>query len=88
MKQFGCVRVFALDAQKNFESRSSSRRGSGRRRSIGRNCHHSLLSQMVAGLGPVAVDELLRSHAALAFELYFEEFQSGVRIFILATANE
>jgi hypothetical protein len=33
---------------------------------------------MVAGLGPVTVDEFLGGHATLAFELHFEKFESGV----------
>ena len=68
MKQFGGVRFFALDSQKNFESRGASRR----------NGHRRLLSQMVAGFGPVAVDEFLRGHAALALELNFDQFQRVV----------
>src|SRR5271170_2395451 len=83
MEKFGCVGILALHSQKNFESR-----GSSGRRSSGRNCHRTLLSQMVAGLRPVAVNELLRSHATLAFELNLEEFQSGRSIFILAAAND
>ncbi len=44
---------------------------------------------MVAGFGPVAVDEFLRGHAALAFELNFDELQPcHVFIFVLAAANE
>ena len=82
MEQFGGVRVFALDPQKNLESHGAS----------GRDGHRSLLSQMVAGFGPVAVDEFLRGHAALALELNFYQLQGGVSIFvfgfILAAADE
>jgi hypothetical protein len=55
------VGVFALDPQKNFESHGEREKQPSQ-----------LLSQMVAGLGPVAVDEFLRGHAALALELNFE----------------
>src|ERR1019366_458638 len=82
MEQFGGVGVFALDPQKNLESRGAS----------GRNGHGSLLSQMVAGLGPVAINEFLRGHAALALELNLDEFERRVSpfvsIFILAATNE
>src|ERR1035437_7937100 len=82
MEQFGGVGVFALDAQKNFESRGTSRR----------NGHGSLLSQMIARFGPVAVDKFLRGHGPLAFELDLDEFERCVSpfvsIFILAATNE
>src|ERR1019366_7738890 len=80
MEEFGRVGFFALDPQKNFESRGASRR----------NGHRSLLSQMVAGFWPVAVDEFLRGHAALALELNFDELQRRVSVFvfILAAAYE
>ena len=59
MEKFDCVRVIALDPQKNFESRGARRR----------NSHCKLLSQMIAGFEAVAVDEFRRGHAALALEL-------------------
>src|SRR5271157_2928967 len=83
MQQFGGVGVFALDSQKNFESHCTSRR-----RSSGRNVHRRLLSQTTAGLGPVAVDEFLRSHAAFAFELNLEEPQRRIEAVIATTADE
>src|SRR5271165_2047121 len=43
---------------------------------------------MVAGLGPVTIDKFRRSHAPLALELNFDEFQRRVvEIFILAAAD-
>src|ERR1700674_2061273 len=56
----------------------------------------SLLSQMVAGFGPVAVDEFWRGHAALALELNLDQLQRRVSVFVftavfavaLAAANE
>src|SRR5258708_38424666 len=77
MKQFSSVGVFALDPQKNFESHGASRRSR----------HRSLLSQMVAGLGPVAVDEFLRGHAALALELNVDQLQRRGSVFALARAR-
>src|SRR5258708_12955900 len=82
MKQFGGVGVFALDPKKNFESHGTS----------GRNGHRRLLSQMVAGFGPVTVDEFLPGHAALALELNFDQLQRRVGAFPFvrapAAANE
>ena len=76
VEQFGGIRFFAFDPQENSESRGAS----------GRNGHGSLLSQMAAGLGPVAVDEFLRGHAALALELNFDQFQRrlGPFVFVLS----
>src|ERR1035438_5837386 len=80
MEEFGRVGFFAFDSQKNLESHGASRR----------NGHRSLLSQMVAGFRPVAVDEFLRGHAALALELNFDQLQRRVSVFvfILAAADE
>ncbi len=72
MEQFGGVGFFALDPQQNFESHGSRRE---KRPS-------KLLSQTVAGFGPVAVDEFLGRHAALALELNLEEFKGGARVFV------
>src|ERR1700676_3893617 len=84
MKQFGGVGLFTLHPQKNFERHSSSRRSG----------HLSLLSQMVAGSGPVAVDEFLGAHASLALDLNFDELQCRASVFVfvfteaLAAANK
>src|SRR5258708_26304383 len=78
MEQFSRVRVVTLDPQKNFESHSSS----------WRNGHYSLLSQIVAGFGPVAIDEFQRGHATLAFELDFDQLQRRLRVFVFAAADE
>ena len=78
MKQFGGVGPFALDPKQNFERRGSSRR----------NSHRSLLSQMVAGFGSVAVDEFLGAHASPALELNFDQLQRRVMVFVPAAANQ
>src|SRR3979411_2543195 len=76
VKQFSGVGFFAVDPQKNFERHGSSRR----------NSHCSLFSQVVAGFGPVAVDEFLRGHAGLALELNFDQLQRRVSLFVFAAA--
>src|ERR1035438_6320991 len=45
---------------------------------------------MIARFGPVAVDEFLRGHAALALELNFDQLQRrvGVSVIVLAAADE
>jgi hypothetical protein len=42
---------------------------------------------MVAGLGPVTVDEFLRRHAALALKLDFNQLQHGFRIIVLTAPD-
>src|SRR5580700_6548081 len=71
MKKFARVRVFAFDAEKNFE----------RRRSARRNRHRRLLSQMVAWFWTVPVHELLRGHPALALDLNLDQLQCRVSFF-------
>src|ERR1700690_2052803 len=43
-----------------------------------------LFSQTIAGLEPVAIDEFLRGHAALAFDLNFDHIERSA----LTTSNQ
>src|ERR1700734_3917544 len=76
MKKFGRVRVFALNSEKNFKRRRSGRR----------NRHRRLLSQMVARLGPVPVNELLRGHPALTLDLNLDQLEC--RVSFVATSDD
>src|SRR5260370_5278154 len=80
MEQFIGVGLFALDPKKNLESYGAR----------GRKGHGRLLSQTIAGVGPVAVDEFRRGHAALALELDFDQLERRVSVIVvaLAAANE
>ena len=69
VQQLGGVGICALDPQKNLESHGAR----------GRNGHRSLLSQMVARLKAVTIDEFPRCHTPLAFELDLDQFQGRAR---------
>src|ERR1700722_20364162 len=78
MEQFSGVRTVALNPQKNLKSRNACRR----------NCHRSLLSQTVTGLGPVTINELRRRHATLSLQLNLDQLQYRLSIHIFSATDK